>query len=231
MRMLGELLATNRDVCQNPEVLSAAAKKCENRNPTRPDTWGYKIESLLFLVDRPRHAIPEDLPAQLNLELSLEINGECNKDFHDILSHLTLDIEISAANSRGRCLCSWHLDKHICEEKDNAPKEIHPLYHFHHGGNRAKGLGDDTGRAVILDPPRVGHPPLDGIMAVDFVLANFVGSLWKKLKEDATYANLINKSQKELWKPYYESLNSAWGPTPLRKKARPELLMPTLSFR
>lgn len=69
---------------------------------------------------------------------------------------------------------------------------------------------DQLGRTLLLDPPRLMHPPMDGILAIDFVLANYAGSAWKALREDPQYTNLIVPQFKRFWKPYFDAVASSW---------------------
>jgi hypothetical protein len=69
----------------------------------------------------------------------------------------------------------------------------------------------------LLGPPRLPYPPLDAILAIDFVLANFRGSVWRDLRSVAEYRRLVLEAQHRLWRPYMEMLGGAFvgeGPTP-----------------
>ncbi len=226
LRMLGEILGRSRDICMTPEALTSAANRCEG---AKNDIWGYNLNGLYFTIPTPRNSIPSGLDSYLTLELSVDICGVCNSDESDKLRSLAVDIEISTINNREKCMCSWHLDRHIYEECDGDSDEVHPLYHFQHGGKRIEELSGEIGRSLILDPPRIGHPPLDGVLAIDFILANFAGSLWRRLRADGAYVNIVKGAQEHLWQPYYEAMSKTWGATQERKVARPEMLMPTLT--
>ncbi|MBI1921145.1 MAG: hypothetical protein HYS23_08705 [Geobacter sp.] len=226
LRLLGEVLSKYTE-CKTPDRFQAAAAMC-HKAPNGPLSWGYSLDGLLFEIEKPRHTIPRNASKILNLALSVDVQGKCTNDTDDPFLSLAIDIEVFTNPVPRRCLCAWHLDRHIFKAGDNDPNEVHPLYHFHHGGNRMAHLDGGSGDVLMLDPPRLPHPPMDGILAIDFVLSNYAGGLWRKLRDDGTYKALITESQKALWKPYYESIYLGWKSAPDRKGFNTELVMPTL---
>ncbi len=58
--------------------------------------------------------------------------------------------------------------------------------------------GFSYGSLLLLESPRLDHKPLDGILAVNFVLANFLGLAWQGLlnSEDGRYAELVREAEK-----------------------------------
>lgn len=109
--------------------------------------------------------------------------------------------------------------------------ELHPLYHFHFGGRRMMNTIDDgsgdLGDILLLAPPRIAHPPLDAVLAVDFVVGNFYPHDYKTLRDDEGYLRLIHDAQVRCWKPYANVCAGAWS-----KKTfidwTPELIWPAL---
>lgn len=73
-----------------------------------------------------------------------------------------------------------------------------------------KAISGRLGETFFVDPPRLMHPPMDGILAIDFLLANYDGAMWKQLRDDGQYANLVNAKLKELWEPYFKSIAGSW---------------------
>ena len=55
---------------------------------------------------------------------------------------------------------------------------------------------------------------MDGILAVDFVLANYAGGIWKSLRLDSQYANLITPQFEQFWQPYFTAVTSSWNNPP-----------------
>mgnify|MGYP001087048854 CR=1 FL=1 len=72
-------------------------------------------------------------------------------------------------------------------------------------------IADQLGDTFLLDPPRLMHPPMDGILAVDFILANYAGTTWKKLRDDPQYTKLIAPQFERIWKPYFEGVAGSWA--------------------
>jgi hypothetical protein len=54
------------------------------------------------------------------------------------------------------------------------------------------------------------HPPMDGILAIDFLLANYAGTTWMLLRDNAQYVNLIAPQFERIWKPYFSSVAGSW---------------------
>lgn len=204
LEMIGSVLEKN-SICLDTSPIYSAASMCRTNKPAGEDSWGYSLSGLSFRFKQPKKTKPDDISASLHLELHLKIEGTCNDEW-DCLNSLSLDIEITGKNNDGhKALSSWHFDRHEWSEGDGEPEEIHPLYHCHHGGRRMKNL-DDFGKIMLLNPPRIACPPMDAILAIDFVLANFLPDRWKSLRDDSTYAKRLHESQRIILLPYFETI-------------------------
>ncbi|EGQ8314619.1 hypothetical protein ACE1OI_002143 [Vibrio cholerae] len=134
--------------------------------------------------------------------------------------------EVTCTLARG----AWHLDFH----DDSSPEFIHPNYHFHHGGRRIKEVTEDYGELVLLDAPRLMHPPLDLFLAVDMLASNFLKErLWRNLRADTTYQELIKESQNNWWMDYYQLISDYWkhqtsGIADVQKRKTAQLAIPYL---
>lgn len=51
---------------------------------------------------------------------------------------------------------------------------------------------------------------MDGILAIDFVLANYAGKIWKSLRDDEQYKRLVVPQFEKIWKPYFGSVTDSW---------------------
>jgi hypothetical protein len=174
--------------------------------------WDYDVIDLRFYdtdEDSLRHVRPENV-VDLWLELTITLRGLCLEDnsLEDPFKLLNVDILTKGKDRNGKELtCAWHLDKHKREEGDNPSALAHPEYHFQHGGKRVWSL-NDYGYNLLLETPRLAHPPMDAILAVDFVLSNYVGKKWTALhSENSTYRDLVKSAQDRCWAPY--ALSSA----------------------
>jgi hypothetical protein len=206
------------DVFPDTSPLHAAAKQCR-AIPEKSDSWGYKLNRLQIHVEKPRHTLPENINGQLIIELSVSVAGKCQAPkMDDPFEELAVNLVILGRdnNTQQENLCAWHLDRHIDSESEAA----HPLYHWQYGGNRMEHLKDNLGSVLLLETPRLSHPPMEGILAIDFVLSNFAGNTWKKLKTgtDGTYRNLVTKAQERFWYPYAKSIVAKWENPPTKRQ-------------
>lgn len=211
LRALNQILQESL-TCRNAEILNGAADHCLNYMPNGADSWGYSIHGLTFQVGKPQKTLPENGGKFLDVTVDLIVTGKCiENDEPDCFSGLTLDIKVSNTGTNGvENLCTWHFDRHI--DGGNEGNEIHPLYHFQHGGKGMNEIAESLGRVLLLSAPRIPFPPMDALLAVDFILSNFAGEDWHKLRDDGAYKNNIYESQLRLWKPYIHSIWSFWQP-------------------
>ena len=227
LKKLGDLL-TRKAVLQDAEPLLSAAARCNNTPSSFPkefqsakerrglEFWAYQVNDLLFRgVDEDclRHSIPNKL-SDVTITLNINLCGVCVDDNPQIISNpfveLAVNIETSAQDVKKNAVkCAWHLDKNIAEKGDAASKFAHPDYHFQHGGIKIRNL-TDYGENLFLDVPRLAHPPLDGILAVDFVLSNYFGSKWGDLRADSEYQKIVRAAQERCWTAYAFSTAMEW---------------------
>ncbi|WP_157043691.1 hypothetical protein [Nitrobacter hamburgensis] len=141
--------------------------------------------------------------------------GRFDADIDDQFAELEINVEKYANTANGVELkAAWHFDRHIIDKAKSTPHvtdDIHPLYHFQYGGSRMSQLGSQLGATLLLDPPRLMHPPMDGLLAIDFVLANYAGMSWKLLRQDPRYERLITPQFESIWKPYFDSIAGSWS--------------------
>ncbi|WP_156108969.1 hypothetical protein [Hymenobacter sp. APR13] len=123
--------------------------------------------------------------------------------------------------------CAWHLDSHPPKNSKGptASKFAHPRYHWQYGGKKVwENINPDFyGSHLLLESPRLPHPPLDIILAIDFVFANYYAKQWQTLREDDEYQRVIEEAQERFWKPYFLKIQDNWMN---RSAAAPLDLMP-----
>lgn len=102
---------------------------------------------------------------------------------------------------------SWHLDKQGAGKKVNSS---HPLYHYEFGGTEiTKDNEFNFGDFFLIDAPRIMHPPLDIVLAMDFVIKNYYKvEDHSALTNQEKYRQYIKNAQIRLWRPYALSLAS-----------------------
>ncbi|MDO8268662.1 MAG: hypothetical protein Q7T32_12645 [Moraxellaceae bacterium] len=169
--------------------------------------WEYQISNLQFKVDVPQNTRPVNCGTHLLVTVDLFAAGHLDHEVEDPLTALVLEIQVSTL-SRSH-ICTWHFDRHI--EGGDEPEEAHPLYHFQFGGHSMNEISGLLGKTLLLPTPRLAFPPMNAILALDFVLSNFAGSFWKSLRDNANYERLLRESQIKYWQPYLQKLAGWWG--------------------
>ena len=187
-----------RSLARDAGPLRSAAGQCGDSVPHGKLSWGYKFSGLEFNLDfdELRHSKPEG--AELDtVELSVSLSGMCLDESlsDDPFTHLSVNVVLHGLSQNAEPLMdAWHLDKHLGGKSSFE----HPDYHFHHGGRKIwESQNFDYGSHLLLESPRLDHKPLDGVLAVNFVLANFAGAAWQTLKaEEIRYMELVHDAEK-----------------------------------
>lgn len=108
----------------------------------------------------------------------------------------------------------WHLDR----EPNMDGNYKHPYYHFHAGGKKLNGI--DLGGLLMINSPRIPHPPMDIVLSIHFVILNFLHTEdfkeQKKILFDDGYIGIVERAQKRILEPYFATFNgtrhSAYSP-------------------
>jgi hypothetical protein len=95
----------------------------------------------------------------------------------------------------------------------------HPRYHFQLGGYQLERHANNCrldffDGLVFLEGPRIAHPPLDGVLAVDFIVSNFGGAQWGAMRKEISYSRVIKSAQRRNWLPYANASCSRWWEKP-----------------
>lgn len=162
---------------------------------------------------------PGVLEGKIELTLNLKYEYDCEKaDLKEILNGYELDLRIEGTekNLHGHC------SKHYFEWLQDVPKPknktdakyryVHPHYHFHAGGSFLKSKA--PGSLVQLSSPRLPHPPMDIILAVNFIICNFFSTQEAKfaqemkILDDEDYQRLVSRAARRLYIPYIEEICS-----------------------
>lgn len=184
------------------------------------DNIGYSISlasPLIFKnVDIDRHCLPsgiEKLP-DTEVEVSLTtLHAEMLKDSddHDLIKNQGVNIVVNACyllnDELGEATCSWHIDKH----NGTTTQYCHPVYHISFGGSHMENQPTNFGNLLLLNSPRVIHPPLDIILSCDFVIRNFyTKNNNKRILESRSYQSIIKFAKERYWKPFARAFVSEW---------------------
>lgn len=199
-------------LCENIQPLTAAIAEISQSKPNQP--WTYKISDLpIFVKDSPRNAHPtlDSMTIFLNVSITETSANKDNKRISNLIksSDFSILIKGKKKDEDNHFYASWHLDN------DTTGKDyIHPQFHIAFGGSNLKEkIDSNLGDVLLLTSPRLPHPPLDGILAIDFILKHFVTEdIHKQLTESNSYKTYIKSSQQRLWHPYYTSISKYWCP-------------------
>lgn len=160
------------------------------------------LSHLLFTFKADQMAIIPHSVQMVYVVLSLEY--EYSKPYlesYDIFSSYQLNLKIKSSDGK---MFAWHLDR----EGGTDGKFIHPLYHFHGGGKKIE--EKDAGELLILNSPRLAHPPLDLFLAIHFILENFLNTqTYTKqagIFADPLYQDIMIRAQKRVLDPYYSAI-------------------------
>jgi hypothetical protein len=147
--------------------------------------------------------------------MNIIISGSCKEPdpIHDLLKGFSLQFLIKHIDSANIELkCAFRFERHIFNVGDGTPEFWHPLYHFQYGGKELMEDKDfDPGKVLFMGAPRIMHPPMDIVLAIDFVLGNFYSKEklgLVKLYQDTEYIEVVERAKKRFWRPYYFGLSS-----------------------
>ncbi|PTA48649.1 hypothetical protein C9I43_16340 [Shewanella morhuae] len=129
------------------------------------------------------------------------------------INEMNIDFELSANDKEGRPIKSaWHLDYHDVKGDEHFS---HPQFHFQFGGKKLReSLRVDcehfnTGELLLMESPRLMHPPMDPILAIDFIFSNFLGEAsWKALRQKRSFIKIHKISKDAFWRPYFEGISN-----------------------
>ncbi len=213
LRNLGACLS-RFGICSDVAPLNKAAGGCKNNKPTGNNSWGYEIVNQIFRIPHDcQQTYPEGVQ-NLTLTLTCAVEGKCLPldSLDDSITLLEVSLDIMGDKDGSLFYTGYHFDKHVLGEEGEEPDLVHPLYHFHHGGHFLRKNLNDSGNVTLLGSPRIAHPPLEGVLIIDFILSNFLGDKWIQLCQEGDYLNPVTEAQRTYWEPYFRSLASKWHP-------------------
>lgn len=210
---LAQILETEQ-ICPDAGPLRAAANQCRGSGG---DHWQYDITNLLIPLPNAVVSLPIGAVG-VSCRLNFQAHGLCsraNENF-DPMDNLTMTLvfDSSIPTSPHPLIQSWRLERHSGGQSLFA----HPRYHFQYGGWQLQQHANSCGfqffdGLVFLEAPRIAHPPLDGILAVDLVVSNFGAQQWSNLRSDIRYTRLVDRAQVRCWYPYAVAASSRWSKT------------------
>lgn len=160
---------------------------------------------MLFKMSTPPDNTQPSMP--IDVKLSMEVNENLQKDEETIEGTYMMQLLISGRKNGKVYMNSWHLDLDPGTDR----RYLHPRYHLTYGGKKMrdeiKKNIDCFGQSLLMATPRIPIAPMDGILAIDFVLNHFykaekIGHVLNNTK----YREAVKASQTRIWEPYYRSL-------------------------
>lgn len=180
--------------------------------------WGYTSGKVTLRLSNGTVVNPGQAKSLFcSFDISVEGRIHIGKTMRWEIKGTQMNLEFSAESSTVGSGWSqfWHLDTHI-EDPAKPAEEPHPMFHFHFGGKqmaqRRLSKAGCWGQMLELKVPRIAHPPMDLVLATDFILSNASGAKWKKeLYNAKEYSGAVCRSQQRFWKPYKEILADFYG--------------------
>lgn len=179
--------------------------------------WGYDIDELTFSFPIPRHVRPQGI-SELVLSLGIRIiaNYDDWETPNDPLREFSFKVEIQGIGDKSKSYYNgFHIDRHPSPSTDI--QEIHPLYHLQNL-NPSRNKLFNYGDVLYLDAPRIIHYPMDFILGIGFLTANFAPEIYNRLLDDSRFFRLYKNYQQIFWKPYIHLLASYWKPFSKKEK-------------
>lgn len=165
----------------------------------------YSFDMLFKLTIPPDNTHPSK---PIDVKLSMEVNENLQNNDLTLEGTYVMQLYISELKDGKYHMCSWHLDL----EPETECRYMHPLYHLTYGGKKMrdeiKKNPDCFGQSLLMATPRLPVAPMDGILAIDFVLNHFYKA--EKISEvlnNSKYREAVKASQVRIWEPYYRSIH------------------------
>lgn len=108
----------------------------------------------------------------------------------------------------------FHFDAHKLkqhEEEEEKESQLHPRFHSQFLQNPNSLEDFDYGDTLQLDIPRFTHFPMDLVLSLGFVLANFCPQAYEELTNNTDFLRIHKRYEERYWKPYVKSLNDLFS--------------------
>jgi hypothetical protein len=199
--------------------------------------WTYKSGKLALRLATSSVIWPanaKSLACSLDIHVAGEVTIDATPRWSITKTQMAFDYSAESSAEGAGWSQFWHLDTHVDTAPASAPAEPHPMFHLHFGGRRmaSRRLSERGvwGKMLEMRGPRFVHPPMDLVLALDFILANATGPKWRdELCQTKEYDRAVCNSQRRFWKPYKDLLLGFYDTPRLQQKThRARLFWPTL---
>jgi hypothetical protein len=135
-----------------------------------------------------------------------------------VRGRLQLDVGVVALEDH------WRIDTQEKPDAQKPPREGHPLFHYQRGGHAQDRFAGEPGfvpgpaipaaqhelRGLMQYPgPRIAVIPMCPTSALDLVISQHDGPLWRRLMGRPEYANTVERCHDRIWAMYLGALADA----------------------
>lgn len=113
-----------------------------------------------------------------------------------------LDISLELRYQRYTKIHRWHFDQ--ANRQPDGSFQHGPLYHLQFGGH----AHDDRALDMPIKEPRWAHPPMDLILLIEAVTANFYPNEWEEVRNDYQWCSHVQLAQRLCLTRYCAKLNA-----------------------
>lgn len=167
-------------------------------------------------------AVPPDNTSPsipIDVKLEMEVNENLRSIDETLEGNYGMQLLVTGQEGEKQYMCSWHLDL----DPGTEHRYKHPRFHLTYGGknmrDELKQDKDCFGKLMLMATPRIPIAPLDGVLAIDFVLNQFYKSdEIVDVLNNSRYKEAVKASQARLWEPYYRGIHEYFTGGALAKK-------------
>lgn len=232
----------------DPGPLQQAASLCFSPPRTArgelPDAgrkyWGYRIDGLRLHLEPQRHCRPraadvKNLVGVLSVDVqeyvpeATDAVGRSFEHLRVLEASFRCDADAVFDDDIHSLRSTWHVDTHL--HAGTPSDSVHPRFHFQVGGEELDGVDTTIRGTLMLEAPRPAVAPLDGVLAIDFVLSHYCGGVWDMLRTlEASYNRIRGPSMARYWGPYFRLIADALeGAGTVTNDSPAGLLIPNLA--
>jgi hypothetical protein len=173
------------------------------------NTWGYEIEGFTFRPAIPKHIKPNVTDLSITLNIKIIANCADWENLNDPLQELSFKAILRGLGDKDY-YTGFHIDRH--DGGTNPEGEIHPVYHLQYLVNPNNDHAFEYGTALSLDTPRIMHYPMEFVLGLGYLTANYFPLAYETLLDDGFYYQLFKDYQARIWKPYSHTMAYYWKP-------------------
>ena len=170
----------------------------------------------------PRQCSLDDAFLSFEFELGKDFESDCVPYISNFQVKVKGTLELD--NSFVSLEDHWRVDSHAFPAMPE-PKEPHPYIHFQRGGHAQDEFssqpnfvpghclpavdGEFWQGLMQYSGPRMPTPPYCPILAIDMVIGQHNGDVWRSLRARHSYRKVVADAQRRLWDPFFAGLSNS----------------------